>query len=332
MNINPAIRGKLTVVARGEVSSPSISADGDVVVYNQFKDGETAVYRHEGEDTVKLTTDGHASMHADVSADGSKVVFTRYDNVNNNGPGSWDIALWDENTGRTTLVSAEPGNEMSPSISDDGNVIVWDDDVDGKFGQNNIVKSVNGEVKQITDSESLDLFPAMSGDGNRIVWRRYIKGKAHVFIEDQNGVVKPYLERDGSIVRPRLSHDGQLMIYADQSGEDEDLMRYDDLSGEISSVAAVSNVKETWGDISGDGKTITWTGLDFRKGSPADTNVYMMQDGESIQVTTAQGGSNNEARISHDGKSLVWTWIDDESTNNRVIYKLDLDDSGEAES
>lgn len=36
MNINPTLRGKLTVIARGEVSSPAISANGKVVVYNKF--------------------------------------------------------------------------------------------------------------------------------------------------------------------------------------------------------------------------------------------------------------------------------------------------------
>jgi Tol biopolymer transport system component len=327
MNINPALRGKLTVIARGEVSSPAISADGSVVVYNEFKDGETSVLRHEGEDTLKLTQDGHASMHADVNADGSKVVFTRYSNVDLMGPGNYDVALWDEKTGQTSLVSAELGNEMSPQISDDGRVIAWDDDVDGKFGRNDIVKSVDGQTERVTEGRPLDLFPNLSGDGSRLVWRRYQEGKSRVFIQDQNGVVKPYVEKKGNVIRPELSFDGQKMVFADQSGEDEDMMLYNDRTAQTEIVAGVTNVKETWGDISGDGESIAWTGLDFRKGSPADTNVYLRQAGESIQVTTAQGGQNNEPKLSHDGKTLVWTWIDQEQTASRVIYKLELPDS-----
>ena len=324
MNINPTLRGKLTVIARGEVSSPAISADGQVVVYNEFKDGETVLYRHQGEDTVRLTNDSHASMHGDLNADGSKIVFTRYSNPEESQPGNYDIALWDQSTGKTILVSAEIGNEMSPHISDDGKVIVWDDDVDGKFGGNDIVKSVDGQIEKVTEAKNMDLFPQVSGDGSRIVWRRYQEGKSRVFIQDQNGVVKPYVEKKGNVIGPALSFDGQKMVYADQSGDDEDLKLYNDKTGVTETVAGVKDVKETWGDVSGDGETVVWTGLDFRKGSPADTNVYLRHDGDSVQVTTAQGGSNSSPKLSHDGRSMVWTWTDQENTANRVIYKLDL--------
>jgi Tol biopolymer transport system component len=324
MRINPTLRGKLTVVARGEVSSPAISADGDVVAYNQFKDGETAVYRHEDDRTSKIS-DGHASMHPDLSADGSKIVFTRFNQKNLNDPGNWDVALWSEESGETKLVSDQIGNEMSPSISDDGRVIVWDDDVDGKLGGNNIVKMVGNAIQNVTESSRLDMFPVVSGDGSRIVWRRYSEGKSSIFIEDQNGVAKPYLEAEGNLISPALSADGFSMIYADKSGKDEDLMLYDDRQGTIRTVAGVDGVRETMGDLSGDGLTAAWTGMDFRKGAPADTNIYMRREGESVQVTTHQGGRHSDARLSHDGKTLVWTWADAENVKDRVIYKLELD-------
>ena len=264
-------------------------------------------------------------MHADVTADGSQVVFTRFSTNDPKEVGNWDIALWSQQDNSIKMISQEIGNEMSPKISDDGRVIVWDDDVDGKFGGNDIVKSVDGKREKVTESPSMDLFPVLSGDGTRLVFRRYGKGKSVIFLEDQNDVVKPYVEKKGSVIGPSLSYDGQTMIYADQSGDDEDLMKYDDRTGRTETVAGVGNVKETWGDLSGDGKTVTWTGLDFRKGSPADTNVYMLADGQQVQVTTAQGGSNSEAKISHDGKSMVWTWMDRENTANRILYKLELE-------
>lgn len=324
MKINPTLRGRLTVIARGEVSSPAISADGKVVAFNEFKDGETAVYRHEADQRVKIS-DGHASMHPDLSADGSKIVFTRFNQKSLNDPGNWDIALWNEQTGKTELVSAEIGNEMSPSISDDGHVIVWDDDVDGELGGNDIVKKVGDSVEHITRSSNLDMFPVVSGDGSRIVWRRYSEGKSSVFIQDQNGAVKPYLSAEGNLIQPALSFDGYSMIYADKSGKDEDLMMYDDRRGTITTIAGVEGVKESGGDISGDGKTAAWTGMDFRKGAPADTNVYMRREGEAVQVTTHEGGRHSQAKVSHDGKTLVWTWADRDNVKDRVIYKLELD-------
>ena len=326
MKINPTLRGRLTVVAQGEVSSPAISADGKVVAYNEFKNGETAVYRHENDQVVKIS-DGYASMHPDLSADGSKIVFTRFNQKNVKDPGNWDVALWNEETGKTEMVSAEVGNEMSPSISDDGRVIVWDDDVNGKFGGNNIVKKVGDEVQHVTKSQRLDMFPVVSGDGSRIVWRRYSEGKSSVFIEDQNGVVKPYLEAEGNLISPSLSADGYSMLYADKSGKDEDLMMYDDRRGTIATVAGVEGVRESSGDISGDGRTATWTGMDFRKGAPADTNVYIRRTGEAVQVTTHEGGRHSQPKVSHDGNTLVWTWADGDNVKDRIIYKLELDEA-----
>jgi Tol biopolymer transport system component len=324
MKINPTLRGKLTVVARGEVSSPAISADGDVVAYNQFKDGETAVFRHEDDQTVKIS-DGYASMHPDLSGDGSKIVFTRFNQKSLNDPGNWDVALWNKESGETQLVSDKIGNEMSPSISDDGNVIAWDDDVDGKLGGNNIMKKVGDKIENVTESSRLDMFPVVSGDGSRIVWRRF-EGKSSIFIEDQNGTAKPYIEaEDGNLIAPALSYDGFSMSYADKSGKDEDFMLYDDRQGTKQVIAGLEGVRETRGDLSGDGRTVAWTGMDFRKGAPADTNIYMRREGESIQVTTHQGGRHSDAKLSHDGKTLVWTWADGENVKDRVIYKLELD-------
>lgn len=325
MNIHPSLRGRLTVVARGEVSSPAVSADGDVVVYNEFKDGETAVYRHEKGDTLKLS-DGHGSMHADLNADGSKVVFSRYSESSFDQSGSWDIALWSEESGSIEMVSEGFGNEGSPHISDDGRVVIWEDDVNRKLGGNNIVKSVDGKVEHVTNSRALDLSPDISGNGERIVWQRYNSGVSEFWVQDQNGTVKPYLKSEKSVIGATQTYDGMEMVFADKTGTEEDLVRYDDRTGERTVIAGVKDVKETWASVAGDGSAVAWTGLDFRKGSPADTNIYLKAEGEQVQVTTAKGGMNTDAQLSHDGKTLVWTWMEQDNIDNRVIYKLDLED------
>jgi Tol biopolymer transport system component len=325
MNINPTLRGRLTVVARGEVSSPAVSADGSVVVYNEHRDGVTSVYRHEDGESVKLTTDDHPSMHADVNADGSKVVFTRFSDPVPKNPGSWDIALWDESTGQTNMVSEDYGNEMSPRISDDGRTIVWDDDVDRWLGGENIVKSVDGQVEHVTQGPSSDLVPDISGDGSRIVWRRDEGGKSDFWLQDQNGTVKPYLNSEGGVIAASQTYDGQQMAYVDQTSDEEDLYRYDDCTGTRTLVAGVENVTETWPSLSGNGEAVAWTGFDFRKGAPADTNIYLHKDGKTVQATTHQDGLHYSPQLSHDGKTMVWTWMHDDDTSNRLIYKLELE-------
>ena len=325
MRINPALNGRLTVVAEGRVSSPDVSADGEVVVYNQLVDGFTGVFRHEDGESVKLTTDGHASMKAAVSGDGSRVAFTRYNRLDPNEPGNWDLALWTEGEGEAELIADGPGNEMSALISDDGLTVVFDDDGDGNLGRGNIRKWVDGQLIDVTTGDDYNLFPKMSGDGRRITWRRYEGGKSEIWMQDQNGVVKPFLSGKESLAVNGMSHDGTKVLYVDGSQGDEDLVLHDESNRSETLVAGERKVDETWASMSSDGGTIAWTNFDFRKGAPADTSIYMQVDGESIRVTESDGGLNSDPEVSADGKTLVWMWIDAEETANRKIYKLDLD-------
>lgn len=326
MTINPALRGQLSVVARGSVDRPKVSADGEVVVYSEHRDGFTGVYRHQDGESELLTTDRHPSMRPDLTADGNSVVYTRYSALSPNQPGNWDIVRWDSTQEQPTVIADGPGNEMGPRMSDDGRVIVWDDDVDGKLGGNNIVKWTDGQVENVTRSERLDMFPEISGNGERIVWRRFENGDSRIWLQDQNGVVKPFLQSEGDLITPALSGDGVHVVFADNSAGDEDLYLHDESNRNTRLISGVKDVGETWCDISGDGSTVVWTGLDFRKGAPADTNVFIERNGEKLQVTTADGGMNFFPQLSDDGKTLVWTWMDSENTKNRIIYKFELED------
>lgn len=328
MIINPSLplRGRLSVVAEGSVSSPDISADGKVVVYNQYVDGSTGVFRHEDGESVRLTTDGYPSMHPAVSADGSRIAFTRYSALNPRDPGSWDIALWKEGEGPAELIANGPGDEMDPEISADGRVVVWNDDGDGRFTYSNVYKWTDGEVEALTQGRRFHIFPEISGNGERIVWRHFNEGKTELWLQDQNGVVKPFLKPEGKLVTPSLNHDGTLVVFTEDSRGDEDLVLHNESNRQERLVAGLKEVEETWADISSDGSTIAWTSLDFRKGAPADTNIFIEKDGRVMQLTTADGGINTFPQLSEDGKSVVWTWMDWENIDNRKIYKFEFDE------
>ncbi|MGE0492338.1 MAG: TolB family protein [Vulcanimicrobiota bacterium] len=325
MKLNPAVGGRLTVVAHGQVSSPDISANGQVVVYNEFKDGETAVYKWQAEDTVKLTTDHYPSMHPTVNEDGTVVAFTRYSANSPSQAGSWDVARWEN--GQTQMLATGPGHEMDPKISDDGRTVVWDDDEDGKFTHGNIVKWHDGEVSSVTTGREFNLFPELSGNGERVVWRKFKDGDSALWLQDEAGTVKPFLSAKGDLFQHSLSDSGTRLVFSDNSGADDDLMFHDERTGQSRMVAGKTEVNETWASISGDGHTIAWTELDFRKGTPAATNVFLEREGQVLQVTIADKGEglNVSPELSRDGKSLVWTWIDSKDTDNRKIYKLDLE-------
>ncbi len=321
MNIHPSIRGTLSVIARGEVGSPEISGDGTTVVFNAYDGKTTAVYLYQEGDTVRLSDD-HASMHPDVSADGSTVTYTRYSAASLNQPGSWDIVRY--HNGQRELIADGPGNEMGPKISSDGSTIVWDDDLDGTLGKGDIKKWVDGEVSTVVEGPPWDLFPEVSGDGSRVVWRRLEGGKMKLWMQDQNGVVKPFLEKEGDIIRPSLNHDGTQLVFTDNSRGNDDLVFHDETTRTERVVAGLDKVDETWACLSEDGSTIAWTGLDFRKGAPADTEIYLETNGRIVKVTEDDGLSSFP-RLSEDGKTLVWFWMDKEDLSDRRIYKLDIE-------
>lgn len=295
------------------------------MVYNQLVDGFTAVFRHQDGESVKLTTDGHASMKASVSGDGSRIAFTRFNRLDPNEPGDWDLALWTEGEGEARLIADGPGNEMGAQISEDGSTVVFDDDGDGALGRGNIRKWVDGQLSDVTTGDEYNLFPRMSGDGSRVTWRHYEGGKSEIWLQDQNGVVKPFLSAKDSLAVTAMSHDGKQVLYIDSSRGDEDLILHNETDRAERTVAGERKVDETWASMSSDGSTIAWTNFDFRKGAPADTSIYLERDGESIRVTESDGGLNSDPVVSADGKTLVWMWIDNDDTANRKIYKLDMD-------
>lgn len=327
MKLNPRIQGKLTLVAEGRVSSPDLSDNGEVVVYNAFDGETTSVFRHRGADTVQLTTDLHSSMHASVSADGSTVVFTRYSAIDPTKPGNWDVARWQDRQG-VTLIASGPGNEMSPQVSADGRVVVWDDDGDDRWSRSNICRWEDGRVEHLTEGDDYHQFPLLSGDGQRAVWRHYEGNKSEIWLRDQNGTVKPFLKSEGSLMPSGLTHAGRQLLYVDDVEGDDDLRIHNEPNRQERVVASEKKVDETWASLSADGNTVAWTGFDFRKGAPADTDVYLQHDGETLKLTQGDG-TNYDPILSADGRTLVWTWMDDQNTNNRRIYKLELGEAAE---
>ena len=326
MKINPALRGSLTLVARGHVSDPDVSGDGEVVVYSDFVDGSTGIFRNQDGESVRLSPAGHSCTDPDVNHDGTAVVFSRFSTPNPDLTGDWDIALWEQGEGPPSIIAAGSSNQSSPSISDDGRVIAWDDDQNGELGHNSIFKMVEGEIQEVTSGTSFDMFPVLSGDGERLIWRRFEAGKSEIWLQDQNDVVKPFLSSEGALIRPSISNDGKTLVFADKVGRDENLVHHDESTGSQRMVADESGVRETWAHLSGDGQTIAWTGIDSRGEGPAETNIFIERDGVTHQVTTSDGGVHVNPKLSDDGKTLVWTWIDRKDIGNRAVYRFDFED------
>lgn len=325
MVVYPGLTGRLVKVAEGNVSSARISGDGSTVVWNEMVDGQLEVMRWQNGRTDCLSKDARADMHPDVSDDGRTVVWSRFSNENPTGEGSWDVMMWKD--GVTTQLSQDPrANELSPRISRDGQVVVWDNDQTGKYGPCRIEKWKDGEIEQVTEGNpgSSQAFPILNQDGSRIFWREYGAGNPDIWMRDQNGVIKPVVCTDSDQVTPHISPDGSKLLWTDNAKGDDDIYLTDlDNGNQWVVVAGERKVDETWASMSGDGRTVAWTNFNRQNQDLTSVNVFLKQDGQTQQVTVADGGTNAHPKLSDDGDRLLWQWQDGEDIRHSCLYVLE---------
>ena len=318
----PRNGGTVTVIAEGQINSGEVSPDGNAIVFGEFKRGKAeSVYRWKDGKTIKLN-DSHSSYQARCNHDASVVAFHRYSLEDaTDKTGNWDIARWED--GQLEVIADSPSDESSPDVSESGDVIVYDR-TNPIPGSASIMRWNKGETEEVTDGSSLDLFAETSGDGKRIAFRRNLD---ELWINDQNGVTKPIVHPGMGPAGVMMDRVGDKILYAarDKSGE-QDLFLFDTSTSTTTEISALKDVDEYNGYLSGDAKSIVFTGIDRRK-DKADMNVYVWRDGETEQLTWNDGGLNTNASISADGNAVSWLWIDEKNTSNRklLLWQKDQD-------
>lgn len=318
----PRLGGKVTVIAEGKVNPGEVSRDGSALVFGEFvpTSGE-CVFRWKDGDITKLNTDGYSSYQANCNKDASVVVYHRYSLADaSDDKGNWDIARWENGT--IEVIANTDKHEMSPDVDDSGKTIVYDRSI--KRGQVNIMRWQDGKTEEITTGENVDLFPETSGNGQRIVWRRDLET---IWIRDNQGQNKPINNIKGeSPAGVMLDQKGEKILYTskDEHG-DEDIFLTDISKNTTVAVSAIKGMDEYEGYLSGDGKSVVFTGIDRRKEKP-DMNVYLWNEGQTKQLSFSDGGLNTKATISDDGKAISWYWIDREDTNHRKVLLWQKDE------
>lgn len=320
------VRGKLTVLAEGEVGSPAVSGDGSTVVWNEMVDGQLDIMRFDAGsgETENLTHDTHADMHADVNQDGSVVVWTRYSREDTRDrSGSWDIYQW--RNGEVSALAEGPAHEMDPVVSADGTTVAYDNDGQSNYGSWNVHRWKDGQDKALTTGRGWNAWPVLSQDGERVAWRRLRRGGSDVWLRDEAGTVKPAVIGNDHAIQPTMSSDGTKLFWTNSKDKVRDLHMLDLTNGDHRVVAGTAEVNEADVDVSADGSVQAWTNYDFRKGSPADTQVYYQKDGEAQPLTSDSQGMSYAPRVSEDGRVVVWTWHNHDDLRDRRIYRFELE-------
>lgn len=334
----PRNGGKVTIIAEGRVNPGEVSGDGKSVVFGGFEPGVgESVYRWRDGEVLKLNQDGYSSYQSRSNQDASVVVFHRYslqDALDKKG--NWNVGRWQD--GKVEVVAGTDDHEMSPGTDDSGKTIVYDRE-DKQARKINIMQWKDGETSPVSEGKFVDLFAEVSGNGERTAWRRNLH---EVWLQDQNGVDKALSTAGAKPASVSLDQSGDKVLYSAEDKEgDRDIFITDLSNSSTTVVANLKGVEEYDPDFSGDGKTVTYTAIDFRKKDmdlsslklskngdfeklsegvlAADMNVYVWRDGKTEQLTWDDGGLNTKATVSDDGNSVSWLWIDRQDTNNRKV-------------
>lgn len=315
--LHPSVKGKLTLLAEGRVGPPVVSGDGTTVVWDAVVDGNGEIFRWRDGKTERLTHNALGDAKPVVSDDGDTVAWTR-----RNADGNYDVVA--SIKGEEKVVSAGPGNEYSVAISGDGRTIVWDDDHDGSWSRWDIRMGRDGRVQPVTELPGNQEFPQVNDDGSRIFWRDDTgNGGSDIWMRDAAGTIKPVVTADSYQGPYAVTDDGKKIFFTDIGKDEEGLYLQD--GTRVRPVADLAQVSETQPAASADGTVVAWTSFDFRKGTPADTQIFLKDGDRSIQVTTSRDGLNAEPSLSDDGRVLTWFWIDANDTQHCRIYRLDRD-------
>ncbi|MBM3461734.1 MAG: hypothetical protein FJX76_06490 [Armatimonadetes bacterium] len=313
--LHPSVQGTLRLLAEGRVGPPQVSGDGKTVVWDQLVDGNMEILRWRDGKVDQLTHNTLADVHPVVSDDGNTVAWTRRDKN-----GNFDVVANIEGTER--VISAGPGNEYSVAISGDGKTIVWDDDHNGDWGGWDIRAWRDGRVETVTDSPGNQEFPEVNDDGSCIFWRDdTAEDGSNIWMRDRSGTIKPVVTGQAYQGPFAVTDDGSKVIFTDIGEDAEGLYIQDGLR--VRPVADLDKVSESGPAVNADGSVVAWTNFDFRNGAPADTQIFLKDGEQSVQITTGADGLNARPSISDDGRTVTWFWIDNEDTGHCKIYLLE---------
>ena len=143
---------------------PSYSPDGNTIVFNSYRSGNSDVYLYELESARlhQLTNSQNYEAHAQFSPDGQSIIYHEQASKTD-----YNLMLLDISSGQTTALSVLESEESYPSWSPDGKFIAFASDRDQTPGTNDIfVTTVAGDMLiKITDAPHNDGHPFWSPDG-----------------------------------------------------------------------------------------------------------------------------------------------------------------------
>lgn len=221
-----------------------------------------------------------------------------------------------------------PGDITFPSISADGNSLVFIADATGN-GDIRVRNTDTGKLTHITKTDYTEVFPSFSADASRILYSRKENSTEDIFYVDvETGTEKPVVGGAGDQSRPTYAADGKVVFFDSGRGEEGiwDLAVVD-APGEQKRLLAkgVRLPTRSRPAVSPDGKWVAYAHDDPTK----DTKVYVKSiDGsKTVEITTGLRACG-EPSIGKQGDRilLAFTALPDSGSDWRSLTVLDITD------
>ncbi len=285
----------------GGVSTPMITPDGRYVSYGsnrweQDNHGKDVyfddVYIWDGDtgtttlvtatNTYGMTHGDDFTAYTDMSVDGRFIV---YHSDATNGlvtdrNGGEDLFLWDRLTGTTTRLTNGNGYSYSPSISADGNFVVFASEATNLVpgprngGDVYLLDRTTGLIARVTAGNDASGDPEISADGRWVTFSSSASnlvgkaghGRVDVFVWDRLTQATTRISRgNGFSSEPTISADGRYICYQSEAtnlvsgdtNETTDLFVWDRQLGSTTRITNGTGPSTT-PSISGDGRTVTF--------------------------------------------------------------------------
>jgi Tol biopolymer transport system component len=309
-------------------NNPSISADGASVVFDAYRAtipeakalGEIRVER------VDLATLGRSvvapsgparsptsAYNAQISADGSSVVFERAEGNRNFAKRYGAMQVLFADLRRRTLAHVSHRDiggsrtAYNPSVSADGGRVAYlTSDDRGRGGRSVNALEVRdrrtGAVMRLRSGGDDAVFePRISGDG-RSVGFTVADGRSAVHVRALPSGPTRRVARDAR--DPAFSHDARVVAYTTGSAGRSVLSVRDLGSGRVTRITRSADGRALDPALTPDGRFVAFA---LRRGERSSVHLADVRTGRTVEVSPAGAGTSAEPAVSADGNRVVFT-------------------------